>query len=130
MSRRSAFGAFDSVMNLRPRSRPAMPTGRLMRKIGRHSRPAMFHCVSSAPSSGPETAPRPMIAPNMPKTLPRSCAGKVTWMIDSTCGTIIAAAAPWSRREPTSISWLAAKPQRAEASVKPAVPRRKSRLRP
>lgn len=70
------------------------------------------------------------MAPNIPKTLPRSCAGKVTWMIASTCGTIIAAIAPWSSRDPTSISALTAKPHRAEAIVKPVIPIRKSRFRP
>ena len=35
----------------------------------------------------------PTIAPNRPKTLPRSCAGKVACTIDSTCGTISAAIA-------------------------------------
>ena len=86
--------------------------------------------MSSAPSSGPETAPRPTIAPKRPKTLPRSCAGKVACTIDSTCGTISAAMPPWRMREATSISGFAAKPQSAEASVKPPMPMRKSRLRP
>ncbi len=72
----SARGALDSVMKRLPRIRPAMPTGRLIRKIGRHSSPNRFHSVSSAPSSGPETAPSPTIAPNRPNTLPRSCAGE------------------------------------------------------
>ena len=107
-----------------------MPTGRLIRKIGRHSRPNRFHSVSSAPSSGPETAPRPTITPKRPKTLPRSSAGNVACTIDRTCGTIIAAMPPWRMREATSISGFAAKPQSAEASVKPAIPTRKSRLRP
>lgn len=90
----------------------------------------MFHSVSSAPSIGPETAPRPTIAPNMPKTLPRSCGGKVTWMIASTCGTIMAAMPPWRMREATSTSGLGAMPQSSEAVVKPAMPMRKRRLRP
>ena len=107
-----------------------MPTGRLIRKIGRQPRPNRSHSVSSAPSSGPDTAPRPTIAPKSPNTLPRSCAGKVAWTIDRTCGTIIAAMAPWRMREATSISGFAAKPQRAEARVKPPMPTRKSRLRP
>ncbi|CAM5538660.1 hypothetical protein SCANM63S_00639 [Streptomyces canarius] len=98
--------------------------------MGRHSRPNRFHSVSSAPSSGPETAPRPTIAPNRPKTLPRSWAGKVACTIDSTCGTISAAMPPWRMREATSISGFTAKPHRAEASVKPPTPMRNSRLRP
>ena len=32
-------GPWTRVMNFRPRTSPAMPTGRLIRKIGRHSRP-------------------------------------------------------------------------------------------
>lgn len=107
-----------------------MPTGRLMRKMGRHSSPKRFHSVSRAPSSGPETAPSPTIAPNSPKTLPRSCAGKVACTIDRTCGTISAAMPPWRMREATSISGLAARPHSAEATVKPPMPTRKTRLRP
>lgn len=126
----SARGAFDSVMKRLPRIRPAMPTGRLMRKMGRHSRPNRFHSVSSAPSSGPETAPSPTIAPNSPKTFPRSSAGKVACTIDRTCGTIIAAIPPCRMREATSISGFAAKPHSADASVKPPMPMRNSRLRP
>lgn len=86
--------------------------------------------MSSAPSSGPETAPSPTIAPKSPKTLPRSWAGKVACTIDNTCGTISAAVAPWRTRAATSMSGLPAKPQRAEASVNPPIPMRKSRLRP
>lgn len=86
--------------------------------------------MSSAPSSGPETAARPTIAPNMPKTLPRSCGGKVTWMIARTCGTIRAAMPPWRRRATTSTSGVEAMPQSSEAAVKPAMPMRKMRLRP
>ncbi len=90
----------------------------------------MSHCVSSAPISGPQTAPSPMTAPNMPKTLPRSCAGKVTWMIARTCGTISAAIAPWRTRAAISIPGSAAMPHSAEATVNPPMPSRKSRRRP
>ncbi len=107
-----------------------MPTGRLIRKIGRHCRPKRSHCVSSAPISGPETAPRPTTAPNIPNTLPRSWAGKVAWMIDSTWGTISAAVPPWRTRVAISISGPEARPQSAEATVKPLIPSRNSRLRP
>ncbi len=51
-------------------------------------------------------------------------------MIDMTCGTISAAAAPWRRREPASISALTASPQAVEARVKPATPSWNVRLRP
>jgi hypothetical protein len=130
MSIRNALGLRDSVMNRAPSSRPATPIGRFTRKIGRHSRPKMFHWVSSAPSSGPATAPRPTMAPYMPNTLPRSCAGNVTWMIDSTCGTIIAPATPCRTRDATSMSGLTASPHSAEATVKPPMPSRNRRLRP
>ncbi len=86
--------------------------------------------MSSAPSSGPLTAPSPTTAPNSPNTLPRSCAGKVACTIDSTCGTISAAIAPCRMREATSISGFAANPHSAEAIVKPPMPMRNSFLRP
>lgn len=122
--------ALDSVMNLRPSTIPAMPTGRLIRKIVRHSRPNRFHSVSRAPRSGPQTPPIPTMAPNRPKTLPRSCAGKVACTMDNTCGTMIAAIAPCRIRDATSMSAFTAKPLSAEATVKPVTPIRKIRLRP
>ena len=60
----------------------------------------------------------------------RSRAGKLTRMIESTWGTIIAAAAPWTRRATTRMSLVGASPLAAEASVNAAMPAKKTRRRP
>ncbi len=60
----------------------------------------------------------------------RSPAGKVTRMIASTCGFISAAVSPCSTRAAISTAGLVARPQSAEAAVKPAMPAMNKRLRP
>lgn len=71
--------------------------------------------------TGPDTAPMPLMAPNSPYTLPLSSGRNVTWMIDSTCGTIMAAMTPCRMRAPISISGPIARPERADATVKPSM---------
>ena len=44
------------------------------------------------------------------------------WMLERICGTISAAIRPCSRRAPISISVEPARPESAEATVKPATP--------
>src|SRR5215216_2926234 len=51
-------------------------------------------------------------------------------MIDSTCGVMGAAAAPWKARAAMSVAGVGASPPASEASVKPASPVRKARRRP
>jgi hypothetical protein len=51
-------------------------------------------------------------------------------MIDSTWGTIIAAAAPWKRRATTRMSLVGASPDSADATVNAAMPAKKTRRRP
>jgi hypothetical protein len=72
----------------------------------------------------------PMVAPNIPKAPARSRGGKVTWMIERIWGNMIAPISPWSTRDPISMPGLWASPQRAEASVNPAMPMMNRRLRP
>ena len=51
-------------------------------------------------------------------------------MIASVCGVIIAAVQPWTILATISTSGLGARPQQAEARVKPPRPSMKVRLRP
>ena len=55
---------------------------------------------------------------------------KVTAMLDSVAGFIIAAPTPCATRAPMSASPLEARPQASEARVKIAIPRTKMRRRP
>ena len=75
-----------------------MPIGRLIRKIGLQLRPKMFALTSSPPSTFPENDDVPITVPNNPNALARSCGGKVTCIIDSTCGKSSAPATPCSAR--------------------------------
>ena len=129
-SSRSALGAFDSTRKRAATARAAIPMGRLTRKIGRHSRPNRSASISSPPTSGPVMVASPMVAPNMPKAVARSWGGKVTWMTERIWGNMIAPISPWRTREPISISGVWASPQRAEATVNPAMPIMNRRLRP
>jgi hypothetical protein len=56
---RRAFGSRDSTTYLRVIRIAARPTGMLMRKIHRQSRPL----VSAPPTSGPNANDPPMVAP-------------------------------------------------------------------
>ena len=51
-------------------------------------------------------------------------------MTDSTCGYIIAAIAPWSTRERSSMIALWARPQSADAITNPDIPMMNSRFLP
>jgi hypothetical protein len=50
--------------------------------------------MSSPPTSGPVMVASPMVAPKMPKAVPRSRGGKVTWMTARICGNMIAPMRP------------------------------------
>src|SRR5919204_445134 len=52
------------------------------------------------------------------------------WMIDSTCGVISAAVAPWQARATISAAGVGASPPASEDSVKPARPSTNARRRP
>jgi hypothetical protein len=104
--------------------------GTFTRKIGRHSRPNRSALMSRPPTSGPVIVASPMVAPNRPKAVPRSRGGKVTWITERVWGNMTAPIRPWRTREPISISGLCARPHRAEARVKPAMPIMNRRLRP
>ena len=107
-----------------------MPIGRFTRKIHRHDPPVMSSRMMSPPASGPAIVAMPMTAPTKPKTLARSCGGKVTWITESTWGYISAAMVPWRTRERSSMIAFCARPQSADATTNPDIPIRKSRFLP
>ena len=85
-------------------SRPTMPTGTLTRKIGRQPVPAM-----SATPARRRAAARPRWTGRRPRRsspVPWNGAAPVVvaWMVDSTCGSIIADAAPCATLASTSVS--------------------------
>jgi len=127
---RGRLGARDSGTSAAAAAMAMIPTGTLIRKIGRQSRPNRLCWMSSPPSSGPLTVPRPAVTPKPASALIRSRGGKMTWMTDSTCGTMIAPIAPCATRQAMSMPGPCAAPHRAEKTVKPATPIRNSRLRP
>jgi hypothetical protein len=86
--------------------------------------------MSSPPSSGPLTAPRPAVTPNPVSALIRSADGKMIWMTASTCGIMIAPMAPWATRQAFSTPGPVAAPHSADLTVKPVTPIRNSLLRP
>ena len=69
--------------------------------------------MSSPPSSGPLTVPRPAVTPKPASALIRSRGGKMTWMTASTWGTMIAPIAPWATRQAISMPGLGARPRTA-----------------
>lgn len=62
-SRRSASVVVVSAMNLRPNRTTTIPTGTLIRKIGRQDNPSRFASVRNPPSTGPATLPNDSTAP-------------------------------------------------------------------
>ena len=121
-SRRVAFGARDSVMSRVAAMSAAIPIGRFTRKIHRHEPPVMSSRMINPPASGPVMVAIPITAPTKPKTRARSWGGKVTWITERTCGYIIAAIAPWSTRERSSMIALWASPHSADAITNPDIP--------
>ncbi len=102
----------------------------LIRKIIRHCEPNRSAWTSAPPTIGPQTDASPAAAPYAPRALPRSSALKLTWMVETSWGTIAAAASPCTTRAAISSSMVGAKPQAVEARVKPPIPIRNIFLRP
>ena len=110
----------------RRRRRTRSPIGRLTKKIQRQP----TYVVSAPPTSGPIATAAPTVAPQMPKAVPRSRPWNSCEMIASETANIAAPPIPCTPRARISQSGDCAAPQRAEASVKSAIPPRKTRLRP
>ena len=96
----------------------------------RHQRQEAYS-VRTPPTSRPIAAPPPESAPKTPKALARSRGSvKVTVMIDSAAGAIIAAKAPCNPRAAKSRPCVVAIPPRADAIANPVSPTRKILRRP
>ena len=93
------LGDRDSRTSTAEATTAMIPTGTLIRKIGRQPRPNRLCWMSSPPMSGPLMVPRPAVTPNPASALIRSAGGKITWMTASTCGTMIAPMAPCTHPE-------------------------------
>ncbi len=124
------MGERDSGTRRKPNTVVTTAIGTFTRKIGRQLRPTMLADTRIPPSAWPLTWPMAMVMPKMPRAMRRSRGGKLTRMIDSTCGTISAAAAPWKSRATTRMSLVGARPDTAEATANAAMPRKKTRRRP
>ena len=97
-----------------------------MRKIPRHDHAS----VINAPSAGPATAPNAPVAPVIPMTVDRLCAGNAGSTTAIAVGEIIAPPTPCTTRAAISSPALGARPDSIDPSMKMATPGRKSRLRP
>jgi hypothetical protein len=102
----------------------------LIRKTIRQPVPSRSPSTSAPPTIGPQTAARPMTGPNRLNAFGSSSGGKTALMIPKPCGIRIAANAPCSSREATSMPGEAAMPHRTLAATKPAEPIRNNRRRP
>ena len=129
-STRAPRSACVSRISARAATSVPIPTGTLIRKIGRQLIPNRSASTSAPPSSGPPTVAIPIEAPKMPNALGRSSGGNAAVIVDSTCGTISAAIAPCSTRAPINISGVTATPHSTDAMVNPPTPIRKIRRRP
>ena len=106
------------------------PSGRLTKKIRRQPLPNALAAISAPPTIGPSTADRPITGPNTVNAFCRSAPTNASRTIPSPCGISSAAAAPWARRKPISISGLCANAHAIDAATKPSEPSTNSRLRP
>ena len=86
--------------------------------------------ISPPPISCAAIEASPSVVPKNPIARARSCSGKVTRTMASTCGLSSAAVSPCSTREAISMAGLSASPQNADAIVNPTMPIMNSRLRP
>ncbi len=113
-----------------PATSSSTPTGTLTRKTGRQPEPNRSALTSRPPASWPTTAPPAITAAY--KLMARARAGPVwvRWIRLSTCGIIMAAPAPWTKRSAMSSPAEAASPQPSEASVNSTRPDRNTRRWP
>ena len=115
------------------RSAPAMassPTGRLIRNTVRQPSPATLASINKPPTTGPSADDTPPSRPKMVKARMRSCGAYSACISVSTCGTMMAAQAPWTMRASTRPSADVARPQPSDATVKLATPHRNMRRWP
>jgi len=86
--------------------------------------------VSQPPSSGPRAAVPPIVAPQMPKAIPRSRPRKVAFSRESDVGSIRAPPMPWIARAAIRDVPLSASAASTLARAKISAPSANSRRRP
>ena len=101
-----------------------------MRKIIRQPVPSRSALTSQPARIGPPTAARPITGPKAANAPPISAGGKTVLIMPRPCGISSAPKPPCRTRMAIRKSGLGASAQAAEASVKPAMPIAKIRLRP
>lgn len=106
----------------RTASSAATPIGTLITKTIRQPIPAMSSETNSPPRICPTTMPTPAVAPYMPIARARAWPTVTAWIVASTCGTSMAAAAPCNSRAATRNSMVGASPHSAEVTVNAASP--------
>src|SRR5262245_45042593 len=126
-SRRLTALAIAGGISNTDRIRTATPTGTFTRKI----QCQVSVSVKMPPSSTPIDPPPAATNPNTPIAWARS-AGSVNSVIinDSATADTTAAPRPCTARAPTSMPWLVASPQVADAAVNSVMPSRNSRRCP
>jgi hypothetical protein len=102
------------------------PIGTLTRKIARQFQSVVIR----PPSTGPAATAMPVIAPQMPKAVPRSLPRKLWPSSASEVANTTAPPMPWPHRDRMSISGSWARPHSRDPSVKIVSPIANSRLRP
>ncbi len=86
--------------------------------------------MSTPPASGPIATAAPIVAPQMPKAVPRSLPWNSCERIASETANMTAPPIPWRPRARFRKRGEVAAPQRAEAAVKMRTPAMKTRFRP
>ena len=122
-----ACSSFDSGTKRRAKTKVAIPTGMLTKKIHGQENVSTRNPPSTRPTALPPTA----IAAQTPSAFVRSePSRKVVVTIDRAAGETSAAPSPWMPRETISIVSPVAMPQTNEAVVNSTRPARNTRLRP
>ena len=125
-STRRGFGSFDSSTFASVMKAAAIPIGRFTKKI--HSQPS--ESVSTPPASGPIATAPPIVAPQMPKAVPRSFPWNVAASSASEVANSIAPPMPCTARETVSTVGVPARPHASEATENRIRPVTNTRRRP
>ncbi len=119
-------GSRDSSTFISVIASAAAPIGTLTRKIQRQP----IHSVIRPPTSGPIATAPPVVAPQIPKAVPRSLPWNSWASRASETANIVAPPTPWRPRATMRKFAVGATPQSSEPPVKITIPSAKIRLRP
>jgi hypothetical protein len=113
-----------------PATSSATPIGTFTRNTGRQPSPNRLALSSRPPAICPTTTPPASTAAYALMARARGAPLNVRWIRLSTCGIIMAAPVPWTKRSATSTPVDEASPQPSEASVNTDRPARNTRRWP